>query len=74
MAARMIESEYWFGSVVHHKMADECEPGIVTGLTFSEAENKAVTILYRISWRGRTESWHHATELQGERPSIVTEP
>ncbi len=60
----MIDTPFWVGDVVHHRMADDDCPGLVIRVQFSDQHQ-----IYCVSWRGRSESWHSAFELQVEKPT-----
>ncbi len=60
---RFVSTRYWIGDVVHHRMADDDQPGIVTRVEFSPTG-----LVYEVTWRGRGCSAHYELELSSEKP------
>lgn len=66
MTLHAIDSPFWIGDVVHHRLADDDTPGIITSVRISPEGT-----LFCVTWRGRAETWSYALELQREKPDPI---
>ncbi len=58
LQTRTIQSRYWLGDIVFLRVADEREPGMITGCKFAPHGG----LIHCVTFKAR-DSWHYECEL-----------
>lgn len=68
---RSVQAAYWLTDIVYLRVNDEHRPGMITGIQVRANDS----LLYGVTWRGGSESWHFECELSSEFvPDFGAEP